>query len=1123
MKKTDLKYHALLQRIDRVRRIEKWTSLLRGLLCFAAIGIVVILTSVAFVHFFRIGSFYRQLLGYALPVILIASFFYYVLRHIFDLLIRKGSPDVDSIASRIGNAFPGIRDGLLNAIQIYGFHQQNREGYSLPLVDSALTATDSATQDKDFTSILDRKPLNRALRIFAIIFVISASLFLLFNREIKDAVYYMLHPNEAYATKAEFDLRAYPGSIEVIKNTDVEIGAIAEGQNIPDHLLLFTKNVVNGNESRTRVPMNRDSSYTYLIENIKDSVEYAFSFGNVHSAKHLISVVELPLVRNLQSRITYPEYSGLSPELLDDNVGDITALRGSIVDLRLVTNKNVESAHFVFGNSGRKKMTVRGKRVSGRFRVMSDSTYYIRLTDESGRHNADPIDYRVRAISDQYPTVKILIPARDVDITEEMALDLGIAAEDDFGFSSARIVYKKMKSNISIEDSVGYVTLPVNSQQGGQLGISHTWDLKPLDLFPEDIVSYYVEVFDNDVVSGPKSAKTASYTIRFPSMEEIFTEVQQEHEDAFDAIEGMYEHSKSLKEKVSELVQEMKKDPNLNWEEKEQLEDVAESQQQMQQQLESLEQRLEQMVERLEKNELLSVETLEKYQELQDLMQELMTPEMKEALKELQKAMEEIDPEQLKKAVEKLNMNQKNFLENLEKMLSMLKRLQIEQKLDALAKKAEELVNQQKDLMEKADNASENDGQQMSEEQENIADKTEALKSGIEDLKKSMSEFEDMPEELMEEALEFMDQENMQQNMKSASQDFKSGNMKSAKGKGSQAQSSLTGLSNMLNTAKEEFLQSQKRQVAKALKSLSKDLIYLSMKQEKVLRSSEGLDRNSPHIQKMADQQQNLLSGLNRVADKAGELSQQSFFMSPEIMKAIGQSMSSMNQCLSRFEERNTSSAVNHQGSAMASMNDAVKQLMSAMDDLSSSSSASGLQQMLDRLKSMSCQQQGINQQTMQMGMGQALSLQQQAAMARLAAEQAALKKSLEQLQNEFGNRSDILGRMDNIAEEMEDVIKDMQQRNVNRKTIDRQRKILSRLLDAQKSIQRRDYSRKRKAEEGKQYFVKSPSQLPMDLGEREKQLRQDLLEAVKQGYTKDYQELIRRYFEVLSDESIDK
>ncbi|MEE4312002.1 MAG: DUF4175 family protein [candidate division KSB1 bacterium] len=1098
-------------------------SLIRGLLCFAAIAIVVILTSLAIVHFFRISSIARQFSVYAMLGILIVSLFYYALRHIFDILMRKESPDDDSIASRIGNAFPGIRDGLLNTIQIYGFHRKNREGYSLPLVDRALTATDSATRDKEFTSILNRGPLYRALRIFSIVLVVAGAILILFNREIKEAAFYMLHPNEAYATKSEFDLRVYPGSIEVIKNTDVEIGAIAEGKNLPDRLLLFSKNVVNGNESRTRVPMNRDSSYTYLIENIKDSVEYVFSSGPVRSAKHLISVVELPLVRNLQARITYPEYSGLSPEMLDENVGDITALRGSMVDVRLETNKIVESAHLVFGDSGRKKMAVTGKRVSGRFRVMSDSTYYIRLTDDSGRNNADPIDYRVRAISDQYPTVKIIIPARDVDITEEMALDLEIIAEDDFGFSSARIAYKKMKSNISNEDSVGYVTLPVNSQQEGQLGIRHTWDLKPLDLFPEDIVSYYVEVFDNDVVSGPKSAKTASYTIRFPSMEEIFTEVQQEHEDAFDAIEGMYEHSKSLKEKVSELVQEMKKDPNLNWEEKEKLEDVAESQQQMQQQLESLEQRLEQMVERLEKNELLSVETLEKYQELQDLMQELMTPELKEALKELQKAMEEIDPEQLKKAVEKLNMNQRNFLENLEKMLSMLKRLQIEQKLDALAKKAEDLVNQQKELMENAENASENEGQQMSEEQNSIADKTEELKAGIEDLKKSMSEFDDMPEELMEEALEFMDQENMQQNMRSASQDFKSGNMKSAKGKGSQAQSSLTGLSNMLNTAKEEFLQSQKRQVAKALKSLSKDLIYLSMKQEKVLHSSEGLDRNSPHIQKMADQQQNLLSGLNRVADKAGELSQQSFFMSPEIMKAIGQSMSSMNQCLSRFEERNTSSAVNHQGLAMASMNDAVKQLMSAMDDLSSSSSASGLQQMLDRLKSMSCQQQGINQQTMQMGMGQALSLQQQAAMARLAAEQAALKKSLEQLQNEFGNRSDILGRMDNIAEEMEDVIKDMQQRNVNRKTIDRQRKILSRLLDAQKSIQRRDYSKKRKAETGKQYFVKSPSQLPADLGEREKQLRQDLLEAVKQGYTKDYQELIKRYFEALSDESINK
>ena len=76
--------------------------------------------------------------------------------------------------------------------------------------------------------------------------------------------------------------------------------------------------------------------------------------------------------------------------------------------------------------------------------------------------------------------------------------------------------------------------------------------------------------------------------------------------------------------------------------------------------------------------------------------------------------------------------------------------------------------------------------------------------------------------------------------------------------------------------------------------------------------------------------------------------------------------------------------------------------------------------------------------------------------------------------------------------------------------------------MDAQKSVQRRDYSRKRKAETGKNYIAKNPGQLPLNMGERDYQLRQDLLKALKQGYTKDYQELIKKYFEALTNEGSD-
>jgi hypothetical protein len=190
-----------------------------------------------------------------------------------------------------------------------------------------------------------------------------------------------------------------------------------------------------------------------------------------------------------------------------------------------------------------------------------------------------------------------------------------------------------------------------------------------------------------------------------------------------------------------------------------------------------------------------------------------------------------------------------------------------------------------------------------------------------------------------------------------------------------------------------------------------------------------------------------------------------------------------------------------------------------AMRNMSGSSGGSGFDQFMQRLLGLSGQQQSINQETQQMGQQGMSTMQQRAAMARLAAQQLAVQKSLEQLAAEAGQRSEILGRLDQAAKEMEEVVKDLQNRNVDRRTIERQQRILSRLLDAQRSMRERDFSKQREAETGKTSRAVSPGALPTDLGERASRMQQDLLRALQENYARDYKELIQRYFDALSQQ----
>jgi hypothetical protein len=132
------------------------------------------------------------------------------------------------------------------------------------------------------------------------------------------------------------------------------------------------------------------------------------------------------------------------------------------------------------------------------------------------------------------------------------------------------------------------------------------------------------------------------------------------------------------------------------------------------------------------------------------------------------------------------------------------------------------------------------------------------------------------------------------------------------------------------------------------------------------------------------------------------------------------------------------------------------------------------------------------------------------------------VRKSLEQLAREAasaGELSRMLGDLNRVAQEMREVQTDLAQGNVNPETLRKQDRILSRLLDSQRSTRERDYEKKRRAESGKEAARRSPGALDArGQGERGR-LQQDLLKAMEEGYAPDYQEMIRRYFEALEQQ----
>jgi len=100
----------------------------------------------------------------------------------------------------------------------------------------------------------------------------------------------------------------------------------------------------------------------------------------------------------------------------------------------------------------------------------------------------------------------------------------------------------------------------------------------------------------------------------------------------------------------------------------------------------------------------------------------------------------------------------------------------------------------------------------------------------------------------------------------------------------------------------------------------------------------------------------------------------------------------------------------------------------------------------------------------------------------------------------------------------MREVQTDLAQGSLQPQTLRKQERILSRLLDSQRSMRERDFEQRRRAEAGREYLRSGVPDSDLSKQSRD-QLRRDLLKAIEEGYSRDYQALIRNYFELLESE----
>lgn len=216
----------------------------------------------------------------------------------------------------------------------------------------------------------------------------------------------------------------------------------------------------------------------------------------------------------------YPEYTGRQAETIPGASGNLQAIKGTIAQLTIATDRPVSKAEIVIGDDSRLPLEISedGQSLSGQITILEDSSYYVEAqTDEGRESQTEPRTITVE--SDRTPSVEILYPPSIMVVNEVEEVPIAWTAEDDFGLRSATLVYEVggKKERIRLWSPI--------SEESKRTGGTYRWSLATLELDADNPVTYWVEAADTDTISGPKIGRSATHTLKVLSSEEIHAQV----------------------------------------------------------------------------------------------------------------------------------------------------------------------------------------------------------------------------------------------------------------------------------------------------------------------------------------------------------------------------------------------------------------------------------------------------------------------------------------------------------------------------------------------------------------------------------------------------------------------
>ena len=555
-------------------------------------------------------------------------------------------------------------------------------------------------------------------------------------------------------------------------------------------------------------------------------------------------------------------------------------------------------------------------------------------------------------------------------------------------------------------------------------------------------------------------------------------------------------------------------------------------------------------------------ELKERREELKERMDRLKDEKLEKLLDELRDLMEKNPPkEQIQNKMNEINRVFQSEEKELESLMEQLKELRLEENIKEQAQKMDEWSKKEEQLSEKTKDINTKDPAQKQSIQDALKKQQEELKSieqKMEELKMQNKELENpMKLEMGENSVEGAKQEN-QEAQKKLDQNQKQNSAENQK----KAAEKMKEAQEKMQESLEQSKEAQTAEDLQSLRALLENLIEVSHKQERIFTELNGLKSDNPRVLAL-NREQILVQELSlSIEDSLRALAKRQPMVSDRVTREITGINDHLALSLDRLKVRDIGKAAMHEQYAMTGFNNLAVMLMESLKNVQqkmsqqkqsknskgnkscsnpSQSGSGGKQKQSGKGAKLSDQQKQLGEKLQQMqqqgkgqksgqgkpqsGEGQGQKQGEQGSggskgdsrklsqeLVEMALKQEELRRLIQEMKKEAlkNGNSGAAQKLQEAENMMEQLERDVVNRNITPQTMERQKQIMTRLLEHEKAQMQQGNEEQRESQNGQDKPVSVPPELLMET--RRKLQERENLRRKPANLNEYYQQKVEEY-----------